>query len=113
MSMGDKSIDELLVVINNLMISNQVLTDKVKELQSSGPNQAMSWSSRSNSTVQSNLSLLDQSKFEITGQVTDVGGKLYQVVKSNRGTPYSLRQDGSRVILSASQLLRMRPDPRV
>jgi hypothetical protein len=52
-------------------------------------------------------------KFEITGQVTDVGGKLYQVVKSNRGTPYSLREDGSRVILSASQLLRMRPDPRV
>ena len=94
----DVSRDELVQEINRLRLQVTYLQNR-----SVAPKNANgSVRSEQSSSTASNSSLLDD-KFELTDYVTDVSGKIYQVVKTSRGKLRTLRANAHTVALSASQ----------
>lgn len=98
------TVEQLHKLVNDLRLENHVLKNRGEEKRSGG-----SVASSTPSSHRSNTSLLDD-KYELTGEVTDVGGKLYQLAKTVKGTYYTVREDGQLKPVSSSQYIRRRPD---
>jgi hypothetical protein len=102
----DTSAEQLLEIINQLQLKITFLENQSKK---NDIGSEYSFVSTQTGASSSNSSILDD-KFELTGYVTDVSGRTYQIVKTMRGKFKTLRSDGSTVYLSGSQRQRMRRD---
>jgi hypothetical protein len=103
----DTSQEQLLEMINQLQLKITYLENEKKNRNLSGSERSYVSTGHSSS----NSSNMNDKKYSLTGYVTDVGGRTYQVVKSVKGTLKTLRENGETQYLSGSQRERMRNDP--